>query len=156
MMLSIYFKEVYDEVHARSWWRGESAKQQDDTATILQESEDGEDELYSFAKTAFSQVVLWGKEKLAQSGLRYDFRNGSLCADIEFESMKEDMEGILRTMVMDYVSQYVVYKWALMVRPEIAVEYAAALPEYENRLKNALQMSADGWCNRRQYRLMGL
>lgn len=173
----IYLEKVYEEVMMRSWWRGEAEKMKDLDAVVLQAPAESIDELRVFATTALNQVVLWGLQILPAADMEIFDDNrvpffwidisgrGGCCdpsvtvegemAKLTFASGRCDVEQPLRRAVFDYVVQYVVWKWALSVRPDLAADYQAAMNEYADRLREVLQLAGTSHL-RRRYRLMGI
>jgi len=173
----IYLDKVYEEVMMRAWWRGEAEKTKDIDAAILQTPAEAIDELRVFATTALNQIVLWALEILPAADMEFfdDNRVPLLWIDVSgrsngchpsvtvegemarltFASSRPDVEQPLRRAVFDYLVQYVLWKWALAVRPDIAAEYQAAIDEYASRLQNILHLAGNARI-RRKYRLFGI
>ncbi len=173
----IYLDKVYEEVMMRAWWRGEAEKANDIDAAILQTPPEAIDELRVFATTALNQIVLWALEILPAADMEFfdDNRVPLLWIDVSgrangchpsvtvegemarltFASARPDVEQPLRRAVFDYIVQYVLWKWALAVRPQIAAEYQAIIDEYASRLQNILHLAGNTRI-RRKYRLFGI
>lgn len=121
--ITIKFDTVYDEIKSRLYYEGESLKRKDIDFVSIQAGEDDSAQLSSFIDTALNNI----SQQMLKRLVSYTYTKSDDSAVMTFypNSRIPETDAVkavvfLTKAIIDYVVNYAMYEWLLVVKPEIA------------------------------------
>ena len=122
LSITIEIQKLYDEVNSRLYYQGESLKRKDIDFVSVQTGEDDYPQLHTFVETALNNI----SERMLKRviSFTYSFDTDILITLSPYDRMPaEDAEKViplLKKAMIDYIVNYVMYEWLLVVKPDLA------------------------------------
>lgn len=122
LKIVISLSSIFSEINIRTYYQGESLKRKDADFVSVQTSEDDHDALLTFVETALNNTNGWLIKRVRE----FDWVMGSenveitLVAHSRIPPHADKVVKLLEKAIFDYIVNYSIYEWLLVVKPELA------------------------------------
>ena len=122
LSINIEIQKLYDEINSRLYYEGESLKRKDIDFASIQTGDDDYPQLRTFVETALNNI----SERMLKRVISFTY---SFVSDIDITLLPyyrvptEDAEKViplLKKAMIDYIVNYAIYEWLLVVKPDLA------------------------------------
>lgn len=122
LRITIPLSSIFSEINIRTYYQGESLKRKDADFVSVQTSEDDYEALRTFVETALNNT----NGRLIKRVREFDWIMGGENVEIDLVPYNripphaDKVVKLLEKAIFDYIVNYCIYEWLLVVKPELA------------------------------------
>lgn len=99
-------KSILDRVYTKTYYTGESRKQETPSAAVIQASSDNNDALNDYLDEAMNEIEFYAHKRLVE----ISFKDDVLTVESK-RPKKDELVSCLDRLLEDYLVEYISYKW---------------------------------------------